>query len=295
MITDSLHIFVTVIEHRNFSRAAETLNLSQPGVSLHIRNLERELGAKLLHRSPKYVRLTEAGQVLYQRAKVILSLYEEAKSQIQLMHGTVTGTLKIGASFTIGEYVLPKLLASFVQHHPQVDVQVTIANTEGITQGIRSNTLDLGLVEGELQQNDIEISHWMEDEMLVIAPSSHPLSRIPRITTELLQEQTWVFRELGSGTRAYHDRFIERRGVQVKRSFILSSNQGVKEAVLSGLGLSVLSKLAVEKELLSGELVALPIEGGRLTRALSIVQRREPQDMLAPLMFRQHISHPIQS
>ncbi|OPA76132.1 LysR family transcriptional regulator [Paenibacillus selenitireducens] len=290
MITDSLHIFVAVIEHSNFSRAAEALHISQPGVSMHIQNLEKELGAKLLHRTPKYVKLTEAGHILYQRAKLILSLYEEARTQIQLLHEVVTGTLNIGASFTVGEYVLPRLLASFVLLHPQVDVHVTIANTEEIVQGIRSKRLDLGLVEGDVHQPDMDVMYWQEDEMIVIAPPDHPLTRIQQVTSDLLQDQTWVYREPGSGTRAYSDRFLENHGLRVKRSYMLSSNQGVKESVISGLGLAVISRLVVQKELSNGELRELRLVGGRLTRALSILQDREPHEMLALHVFRKHLA-----
>lgn len=134
MIVDTLKVFVTVVEQSNFSRAAEILNLSQPGVSLHIRNLENEFGVKLLHRSSKQVKTTEAGHILYARAKQILSQYEAASEEISLLRNEVTGSLKIGASFTIGEYILP-VYSQFVNQYPQVDVHVNIANTEEIAHG----------------------------------------------------------------------------------------------------------------------------------------------------------------
>lgn len=158
MIVETLRVFVTVTEQRNFSRAAELLNLSQPGVSLHIRNLENEYGAKLMHRSPKLVKLTEAGEILYKRAKQILALAEEAKQEIQLLNEKVTGSLQIGASFTIGEYILPRVLAEFAVQFPEVEMSVTIANTEEITQALKANQLDLGIVEGNVVSSGLLIT-----------------------------------------------------------------------------------------------------------------------------------------
>lgn len=289
MITDALQVFVAVAEHSNFSRAAESLHLSQPGVSLHIQNLEKQFGAKLVHRTPKYVRLTEAGQLLYSRAKLMLSLYEEAQMQIQLLNEVVTGTLQIGASFTIGEYLLPRLIASFVPLHPQVDIQVTIGNTEEIVQAIQTQTLDIGLVEGEVHSSDVAKKPWLEDELIMIASPTHPLAQLSRVACELLQDQIWIYREHGSGTRAYSDHFIESNQISVKRSFMLSSNQGVKEAVLAGLGLAIISRLVVEKELKQGELCALSLDERRLTRTLLMLENIDPHDTLARRVFTQHL------
>lgn len=149
MIVDTLRVFVTVAEQSHFSKAGELLNLSQPGVSMHIRNLENELGAKLLYRSSKQVRLTEAGSILYKHAKQILAHFEEASQEIHMLQDEVTGSIHIGASFTIGEYILPAKLAEFANQYPQVKIQVTIGNTEEIIGGVRSNDLDIGFIEGE--------------------------------------------------------------------------------------------------------------------------------------------------
>lgn len=146
MIVDTLRVFVTVAEQSHFSKAGELLNLSQPGVSLHIRNLENELGAKLLHRSPKQVRLTEAGTILYKHAKQILAHFEEANQEIQMLQDEVTGSIHIGASFTIGEYILPSKLAEFANQYPQVKLQVTIGNTEEIIEALNPMNWILALL-----------------------------------------------------------------------------------------------------------------------------------------------------
>ncbi|MBP1156645.1 MULTISPECIES: LysR substrate-binding domain-containing protein [unclassified Paenibacillus] len=290
MIVETLRVFVTVAEQSNFSRAAEILNLSQPGVSLHIRNLENEFGAKLLHRSPKHVKLTEAGEILYRQAKQILTLYHEAKQEIQSLRDEVTGLLKIGASFTIGEYILPRVLAQYVEQYPQVEIQVNIGNTEEIVQAVRTNELDLGLVEGEVTQPGLHIKSFMKDEMILIASPSHPLCN-PRAAKleSALQGQIWIFREGGSGTRAFSDRFIRDAGLEVKRSFVFSSTQGVKEAVASGLGIAILSRLVVRKELRSGELCEFPIKGYRFIRNLFMIQEKGESASMALNMFTQKL------
>lgn len=291
MIVDTLKVFVTVVEQSNFSRAAEILNLSQPGVSLHIRNLENEFGVKLLHRSSKQVKTTEAGHILYARAKQILSQYEAASEEISLLRNEVTGSLKIGASFTIGEYILPRLLSQFVNQYPQVDVHVNIANTEEIAHGIHTHELDIGLVEGETEYPEIQLNPpFMEDEMVLITPSSHPLTSLRNINSRMLHDLVWVFRESGSGTRAFSDQFIENLGLRVKRSFVFNSSQGVKEAVIAGLGVAMLSRLVIHKELESGNLQSIQINEQRLSRNFYVLQDpKSSLDTMAVKMFIQKL------
>lgn len=287
---DTLKVFITVAELSNFSRAAEILNLSQPGVSLHIRNLENEFGVQLMHRSSKHVKMTEAGHILYKQAKQILAQYEATKEEIHLLRNEVTGSLKIGASFTIGEYILPRLLAQFVNQYPQVDVQVTIANTEDIAQAIHSNELDVGLVEGHVEYSEIQVQPpFMEDEMLLVSSTVHPLSSLRTIEASMLQDQIWVFRESGSGTRAYSDQFIQDTDIRVKRSFVFNSSQGVKEAVVAGLGIAMLSRWVIHRELESGELHHIQVNGRRFTRDFHVLQEPKSISTMAVKMFIQKL------
>ncbi|MHA0855329.1 LysR family transcriptional regulator [Paenibacillus sp. CMAA1364] len=285
MIVDSLRVFVTVTEQRHFSKAAKLLNLSQPGVSLHIRNLENEMGAKLLHRSSKQVRLTEAGEILYKRAKQMMILYDEATQLVHLLQNEVTGTLQIGASYTIGEYILPQKLAEFANQYPQVEIQVNIANTEEIIQGVRSGVLDIGIIEGQTYATDLSITPYMKDTMIVVASNDHPLSTIPVIEPKALQNQVWVTREDGSGTRNFSNQFIKMTNLNVKRSYILNSNQAIKEAVMSGLGIAILSRWVVKKELESGDISELRIKDNTLERELSIILHQERTTTMAVDVF----------
>ena len=289
MIVDALRVFVTVADQRHFSKAGELLNLSQPGVSLHIRNLENELGAKLLHRSPKQVRLTEAGVILYKHAKQILAHYEEAGQEIHMLQDQVTGSIHIGASFTIGEYILPAKLAEFANPYPQVSLQVTIGNTEEIIGAVRNNQLDIGFIEGESQDRDLIVIPYMKDEMIVVSPSDHPLSENIVVESEMLRDQVWVLREHGSGTRAFSDRFMEESVIAAKRSYVFNSSQGVKEAVSAGLGIALLSRSVVRKELASGEIKELRIRHSHLEREFSIIRHKESTPSLALNVFLQKL------
>lgn len=290
MIVDTLRVFVTVAEQRHFSKAAELLNMSQPGVSQHIRNMENELGTKLMLRSPKQVKLTEEGTILYRKAKQILGLYEEAKEQIHLLHEVVTGSIQIGASFTIGEYILPRLLAKFAAQYPEVDLELTIGNTEEIVAGIRSNELDLALVEGSVDDHpDLIITPYMQDEMIVVAAPKHPLASASALNPADLTDQNWIIRENGSGTRAFSDHFLQANGLTVKRSYVFNSSQGVKEAVSAGLGIAVLSRLAVRKELENGELCELAVSGPAMKRELSVIRNRQGSLTLAAEMFQRKV------
>ncbi|WP_375088981.1 selenium metabolism-associated LysR family transcriptional regulator [Peribacillus sp. RS7] len=282
---DPLKVFVTVIEQKNFSRAGDILNLSQPGVSLHIRNLENELGTKLIYRSPKQVQITEPGKILYRHAKQMLNHYETAIREINDFNNVVSGTMKIGASFTIGEYYLPKVLAEYAAQYPLVDIQIIISNSNEVIQGIRSNKLDIGLIEGETDYKDIDVSPFMNDEMIVVVPPVHPLSQMDIIEGSLLQNQTWVLREQGSGTRAYSDKLLSSLELNIKKSFIFTSIQGVKEAVMSGLGIALLSRLTVQKELKSNELKTFHLKNEPIIRPFSIVRKLDFEASKAMELF----------
>ncbi|MFS0764153.1 MULTISPECIES: selenium metabolism-associated LysR family transcriptional regulator [Peribacillus] len=282
---DPLKVFVTVIEQKNFSRAGDILNLSQPGVSLHIRNLENELGTKLIYRSPKQVQITEPGKILYRHAKQMLNHYETAKREINEFNNVVSGTMKIGASFTIGEYYLPKVLAEFAAQYPMVDIQIIISNSNDVIQGIRSNKLDIGLIEGETDYKDIDVRPFMNDEMIVVVPPDHPLSQMDLIEGTLLQNQTWVLREQGSGTRTYSDKLLSSLELDIKKTFIFTSIQGVKEAVMAGLGIALLSRLTVQKELKSNELKTFHLKNEPIIRPFSIVKKLDFEASKAMELF----------
>ncbi|WP_336781670.1 LysR family transcriptional regulator [Paenibacillus illinoisensis] len=273
MIVESLKVYITVVEQRNFSRAAELLHLSQPGVSLHIRKLEKEFDVKLMHRSPKWVKLTEAGELLYVRAKEMVNLYESAKLDIARLQDDVSGSLQIGASFTIGEYVLPRLFSSFARQYPEVAMEVFIENSSQVVEAIRDNHIDFGLIEEDIEAQDLNVTPFMKDELIIVAAEGYPLHTSVNADLEQLQDQVWILREMGSGTRSSSDRFLAQTGLRVNRSYVFNSSQGVKEAVFSGLGIAMLSRWVVKRELSAGMLKEITIPDIHIERNFSLVRR----------------------
>ncbi|WP_341300992.1 LysR family transcriptional regulator [Lysinibacillus sp. FSL H8-0500] len=266
---DALKTFITLVEVNNFTKTSEILHISQPSVSLHIKNLEQELHTTLFIRSPKSVQITPTGEILYKRAKQIMAITEAARDDIATYHHEVQGSLIIGASFTIGEYILPPILANLHQQFPQLEIQVIIGNTKEIIQYTKLLQVDIGLIEGQAQDQELFIQSFMQDELFIVCASDHPLARQQPLTADKLQQQSWVAREEGSGTRNYLDHLFRANGLQIHSLLTISSNQGVKESVIQGLGLSLLSACVIERELKNGDLTTIPLEGQHFMRTFS--------------------------
>lgn len=268
-----LRIFVAVAEQRSFSRAAAELHLTQPAITLHIQALEREAGARLLERTNRFVRLTKAGEIVYDHATHILGIQAQMRRCLDDLLREVSGPLSIGASFTFGEYALPYLLARFCELHPQVRPTAMIANTGQIAELVATNRLDVGLVEGEVHLPHVLAEPVSEDALVVVAPPSFPLAA--PLHTELqpadLAHARWIVREPGSGTRATSDRFFAEAGIAVDSALELGSTQMIKEAVEAGLGCALLSRWTIRKELALGTLRELPVAGMPIMRRLSML------------------------
>lgn len=273
MLDYHLLVFTTVAEKKNFSRAAEVLNLTQPAISLQIQTLEDHYGVRLFERSNKRVELTRAGEILYKYAMQILRLHHEAHQSINDLMGLVTGRLLIGASLTVGEYVLPHLLAIFTKTYPEVSVEVFIGNTEEIAEQALSNTIDLGLVEGPINKNRLFITPFMEDEMMLIVPTMHPLADHPYVEVNDLLDETFILREAGSGTRFAMEELLHELNIEPKKVIQLGSTQSIKEAVEAGLGISFISKWTIRKELSLNTLSALRVKDHNLKRQFSILYK----------------------
>ncbi|WP_229106836.1 LysR substrate-binding domain-containing protein [Paenibacillus sp. 1001270B_150601_E10] len=269
-----LKMFITVAEQRHFSRAADILHLTQPTVSMRIRQLEEQIGVTLFERSPKRVELTPAGHIMLKHARDSVQSMEQALQDVERLSKEVTGELTIGASFTIGEYLLPYWIATFSELFPNVQIRVSIKNTNDIVQDVYDHLLDGGFVEGRVRRKDMQIKRFAEDDLVLVAGTTHPLAIYSTVQLEQLGRETWIVREPGSGTRSYSDQFMEQHDLEITKLFEFGSNQGVKEAVRAGLGLAILSKHVVSRELESGELRALHVIGEKFVRPLTIVERK---------------------
>ena len=276
---DALKTFVTLAEVKNFTKTAELLLMSQPSVSMHIKNLEKEFQTKLFERSPKYLKITPTGEILYDRAKQMITIYEQTRQDILDHHNSIKGELKIGASFTIGEYILPSLLFDLQKEYPELELKAVIGNTEEIVQSVRLYKVDIGLIEeGQTNEKELSVHAFMQDELFIAASSDHPLAAKQDVTISDLQNQTWVTREVGSGTREYLNHVIRSNGLKVKSFLTISSNQGIKETLMTGIGLSLLSESVIERDVQHGNLSVLRLKNQTFNRTLSYIYSPVMQD-----------------
>jgi len=272
MITPHLRVFVTVAEKKNFSRAAEALSLTQPAISQQIHTLEEFYGTKLFERTSKRVELTRAGETLLPYAMQILDLGAVAKDAVDELTGTVSGRLTIGASFTIGEYLLPALIAEYTREYPTVELAMLIGNTEEIGEKLLDLSVDVAVVEGRLVHRHLQLTPMAEDELVLIASPTHPLAAKREVNAAQLHGELFILREEGSGTRMVAEEALLSIGVTPKRVISLGSTQAIKETIEAGLGLALLSKWCVRKEVRNGTLSALSVTGIASKRPLSMVE-----------------------
>ncbi|MGG6309395.1 LysR family transcriptional regulator [Paenibacillus macerans] len=272
----TLEVFVTVAEKQSFTRAAETLHMTQPAVSQYIRSLERSLGTKLLDRSNKYVRLNPAGEIVYHHAREISGLYRRMQYLIDELKHSASGILTIGASYTYGEYVLPHLLAAMVKSYPGITPAITIGNSKEIEELVGSRSLDLGIIEGEFRDERFRIEPIADDAMYVVVPAGHRYGECKDLRAADLREETWIVREAGSGTREAAEHMFAANGFQPARLMEFGSTQIIKESVEAGLGISFLSQAAVRKEITLGTLRILGLEGFPFIRKFSLITQATP-------------------
>ncbi|MEG0181567.1 MAG: LysR family transcriptional regulator [Peptostreptococcaceae bacterium] len=241
--------FIAVVEHLNFTKAGESINLSQPTVSTHIKNLENYFNTILINRSikQKTISITDNGYLLYKRAREIIISIESIKDELNSMSNSIKGHIKIGASLTIAEYFLPQFLALFSKQYPDVEVEMIVENTSKICEKVKSSTLDIGLVEGSLSSFDFNQNFFFKDSMVL---TFSPKSNIDKNNFNLdsIKNKKWIVREDGSGTREYLNIFLSNNKITPRQIMVLGSNHAVKEAVKNDLGISIISKLVTDSE-----------------------------------------------
>ncbi|KWW21118.1 MULTISPECIES: LysR family transcriptional regulator [Peribacillus] len=272
MYYDALKTFVTLVEVKNFTKTAEILLMSQPSVSLHVKKLEEEFQTKLFLRSPKFLKVTLTGEILYERAKQMITIYEQTIQDIQEHDRSIKGELKIGASFTIGEYILPSLLIDLQKDYPELELQVVIGNTEEIVKAVRLYKVDIGLIEGQTNEKELSVHPFMQDELFVVSSNDHELACKTEVEIADLHDQAWVTREVGSGTREYLNHVIRSNGLKIKSMLTISSNQGIKETLIKhGGGLALLSRSVIERDVQTKILSTIPLKNESFNRTLSYV------------------------
>lgn len=255
---DELKTFMAVVEYKNFTKAAEAINLSQPSVSLHIKHLEDYFDTVLIQRSVKQknINITQGGYLLYERSKQIIKLLDDTRNDLLDSNNILKGQLHIGASLTIGEYLLPAFLGKFAKAYPDLELEVTIENTHHICDKVKSFQVDLALVEGTVPSSNFAINNFYTDVMKVAVPYNHYLIN-NEFSAQELQNQTWISREIGSGTREYLNHFLTSNNINPKNIIVFGSNYSVKEAVKNNLGITFISSLVLENSLKNNEISIL--------------------------------------
>lgn len=269
-----LQVFVTVVEMGNFSRAAEELHMTQPAVSQYIQSFERTMGIKLLERTNKFVRLNKAGEIVYHHAKEILGLYTKMHYLIDDLTNNTSGPLSIGSSYTFGEYVLPHIIAKMHKEYPLIIPTITIGNTNEIANLVLGNQLDVGIVEGEFKDKHLVIEPFAKDSMYLVASPKHRLAqKNSKISISELEEETWIVREKGSGTREVTEKMFRLCEMNPKNTLEFGSTQLIKESIEAGIGISLLSYWAIRKECSMGTLSIINLKQLPIIRTFSIVLR----------------------
>jgi DNA-binding transcriptional LysR family regulator len=294
-----LSTFVRAGEQGSFTAAASQLGITQAAVSQRIANLEKDLRVSLFNRRAGRIALTEAGQRLYEYARRILDLHEQARRNLSGFHPAVSGDLSIAASSVPGEYLLPPLLSAFHAEHPQVHVRATVSDSGLVLKDIEKGRATLGLVGQKIDNPDLEYRTIGSDCLVLIVHSRHPSVGRKTVSLTALKGERLIIREPGSGSRCALEKGLARAGTSLAALNVtleLGSNAAIKDAVSRGLGVAFLSRLAVRRELGSKELQTVAVKGLDLTRHFYVVfHRRRPLPPAAAAFLHFLETNPIEA
>jgi len=273
-----LETFCRVADLKSFSKAAVDLFLTQPTVSGHILSIEKSLSLRLFDRTSREVRLTKAGEVFLEYASKILSSRKDLLNALSEFSQGIRGELSLGASTIPGEYLLPKLMGDFKKEYPHFIISLKIADTKEIVQYVLQDSVEFGIIGAKLNHPSLHYERYEEDEIIVVAPPDHPLTRKKRVKVEELLKEPWIIREEGSGTQMAVEKTLRKKGRSLKQFNVvmeMGSSSSVKEGVKAKLGLAFLSKRATEEEVRYGFLSRIGLEGIEpISRQIYIVSHR---------------------
>lgn len=272
-----LQVFHAVARLLSFTKAAEVLYMTQPAVTFQIRQLEEQFDTRLFDRAHNRVSLTEAGHVAFEYSEVLFEKYSEMENAIREITGNISGSLTLGASTTISEYMLPSLLGDFNKKNPEVLLKLHVSNTEGIVSMVENNVIDLGVVEGPVTNKNLLVEVCRKDDLVVVVPGDHALADKKSLTVKEMLDYPFICREEGSGTREVIVEHLKSEGLgkhALKACLELGSPEAVKGAVEAGMGISILSSVSISKELKLGLLKAIPLDPP-LSREFSFVRQRQ--------------------
>jgi len=282
-----LTVFLTVCDHMNMTRAAEELYMTQPSVSQMIAELELYYQTRLFERLNRRLYLTEAGKRLQSYARHIINLEAEAKKDLADLNGG--GVLRIGASQTIGAYLLPEIISQFKNRFPDVEVFSRVENTREIEQFLLEDIVDIALLEGSIHSPELKEEPFLDDDLSVVCAPGHPLIKIPHISARDLSLYGFIIREEGSGTREIFASQMHTAGIQWKEVGIYNTTDAIKNAVQNNLGLGVLPILAIQQEIMDGTIHLLHVTDLNLRRKLNLVFHHQKYFSNAMNSFVSHL------
>lgn len=283
-----LQVFEKVASHLNYSRAAEELYLSQPAVSMQIKQLEENIGLPLFEQMGKKIFLTEAGREVLHYSRTILQQLAEMEGVFDEMKGLGQGKLTLSVVNT-ANYFTPQLLARFCQQHPNINVILQVANRDAVLKQLADNATDLAIMGQPPEDLDIAAESFMDNPLVVIAAPNHPLAKLEQIPFAKLAQATFLSREKGSGTRSAMERIFTQHKIQPHISMEMETNEAIKQAVQAGMGLGILSLHSIELELETGRLVVLNVEHFPLMRHWFVAHRSNKRLSGAALAFKKFL------
>lgn len=293
-----MKIFRQVVENKSFSRAADAINLSQPTISSHIKDLENHFNCKLIDRLEKKAVPTKAGELLYSYAVRLLTLHEQTETAMSEFHGKMRGHLVIGGSTIPAGYILPELIGKFMKTYPDVRVSLTTGDTKKIVNDILSGTLELGIVGARTDDKRIEQTEWRSEEMKVVIPGDHKWSQQKSVRIESLANEPFIIRESGSGTWMSLQRSLAQKKMSSRDLNIVAvfgSTQSVIQGIKNSIGISILSPLAVADELRTKSLSALTLKGLNLERKFYLTRYKNRTASPLAKAFSQFIGNSLTS
>jgi DNA-binding transcriptional LysR family regulator len=286
MLSQRIRVFQAVAMYLSCSRAAQALSISQPGVTFHLKALEKEYGTELFERVGKRLYLTDAGRTLATYVQRLSLMEEEARVALEELKGLQSGLLVVGASATIGIYLLPEVLGEFRKRHPGIRVSLRVGNKRHTVERLTRNELDFGLVAGPVDDPTLVAEPYIDDELVVIVSPTHRFSSEPIVYPGELRRETFLVREPGSGTQELMEERLTQLGVEPADTMQLGSTEAIKQAVAANLGISIASRYSVEAEMAGGRLCAANVPTLKLHRRLLLLHHKDKRLSKTAVAFR---------
>lgn len=284
-----LRIFEAAARHLHFGRAAAEVHLTQPAVSLQLKQLEEQVGLPLFEQIGRRMHLTRAGDELLRHARAVLGQLREAEEAIAVLKGTGGGELRLAVTST-AKYFAPQLLSEFRRSHPEVKVRLGVSNREAVVRELTDNTVDLAVMGRAPRELDCDAFAFAKHPLAIIAAPGHPLARRRRVSLKQLAGETFLIRERGSGTRAAMERMFSAQGFHPDETIEMSSNETIKQAVMAEMGVSFLSLHTAGLELETGRLAVLRVAGTPVMRDWFVIHRAGKRLSQAAAEFKKFLA-----